>query len=112
MTTAESALWEALRATGLGARARRQHIVLGWIVDFYFPSARLAVEVDGDAHDAQVDEDARRAAALGARGITVIRVTNDEVLARIDEVLVRIDEVLSSALRARHVEAVDHPGRR
>lgn len=112
MTAAESILWETLRAGGLGVRVRRQHIVLGWIVDFYFPCARLAIELDGDVHDLQADEDARRSAALGASGISVIRVTNDDVFWRLDEVLTRIENALSPFLRARHLEAVDHPRRR
>ena len=60
MTPAERCLWRGLRRTALGVRARPQHVIRGWIVDFYIAAWRLVIEVDGDVHDLQVDEDARR----------------------------------------------------
>jgi len=54
-------------------------VLLGWIVDFYLPAAMLVIEVDGDIHDLQVDEDERRTEALRSEGLKVLRVSNDEV---------------------------------
>ena len=51
MTFAETLLWAELRARRLaGLRFRRQHPVLGYIIDFYCHELRLAIEVDGDSH--------------------------------------------------------------
>lgn len=79
MTPAEKMLWEELRANKLGVHFRRQQIVEGFIVDFYCHKASLVIEVDGDIHDLQREEDARREKALSALGLRVIRFRNDEV---------------------------------
>ncbi|HTT85199.1 MAG TPA: endonuclease domain-containing protein [Rhizomicrobium sp.] len=51
MTLPEVLLWNALRGGQLqNLRFRRQHPVGPYILDFYCPSARLAVEVDGAVH--------------------------------------------------------------
>jgi len=96
MTPAEHRLWEAVRRSALGVRARPQHVIRGWIVDFYVPAKRLVIEVDGDVHDGQVDDDARRTEALHAEGLVVVRVRNDEVLGALAEVLERIRAVMAS----------------
>ena len=33
-----------------GDKFRRQYSVAAYVVDFYCPTARLAIEVDGDSH--------------------------------------------------------------
>ncbi len=83
MTLPEVVLWQALRGRRLkGLRFRRQHPVGQYILDFYCPSARLAVEVDGMAHDfvEQAVHDARRDAWLSERGVRVLRFQARDVL--------------------------------
>jgi len=63
-TRSEALLWAQLRRGKLGVRFRRQHPMLGFIVDFYCASARLVVEVDGGVHDSY--EARRRDAARDA----------------------------------------------
>ena len=87
-------LWQELRKGQLARmRFRRQHPVGPYILDFYFPAARLAVEVDGAAHDAaaQVRHDERRQAWLKERRITVLRFRASDVLR---------DETLEGVLQA------------
>ena len=79
MTGAEQRLWAHLRRRALGCRVRRQHVVLGWITDFFVPAARLVIEVDGDIHDGHVEEDRLRTEALEAAGLRVIRFRNEQV---------------------------------
>ena len=57
----------------LGVRFRRQVVVRGFIVDFFAPSARLVVEVDGAHHARQRGADKRRDRALEAAGLRVLR---------------------------------------
>ena len=97
MTPTERRLWAALRRDALGCRVRPQHVIRGWIVDFYIASARLVIEVDGDVHDLQLDEDERRTAALGAEGLRVIRFRNEEVLDALPWVIARIVDALTSS---------------
>ena len=66
MTPAEKILWNELRANKLGVHFRRHQIIQGFIVDFYCHKAALVIEVDGDIHDLQQEEDARRERALSA----------------------------------------------
>ena len=77
-TDAERALWRELRATRLGVRFRRQHVVVGYIADFYCASAKLVVEVDGGVHEATRARDDERTRALEALGVYVVRFTNEQ----------------------------------
>jgi very-short-patch-repair endonuclease len=91
MTPEETLLWEHLRRHNLnGLHIRRQHVLCGFIVDFYCHSARLIIEIDGAIHQQQREADAERDAILVASGCRIIRITNDEVHANIDTVLKRI----------------------
>ena len=65
----------------LGLKFRRQHVLHGFIVDFYCISERLVVELEGDVHDASDRRayDDARAAFLEAAGYRVIRIRNRNV---------------------------------
>jgi very-short-patch-repair endonuclease len=74
LTGSEAQLWEALRGERLGIRFRRQVVLLDrYIVDFYAPSLRLVVEVDGGYHRLRTTADARRDRELRRAGYTVVR---------------------------------------
>jgi len=48
MTPAEAKLWTYLKGKQLeGKKFRRQHSVSRYILDFYCPSSKLAIELDG-----------------------------------------------------------------
>lgn len=84
-TPAEAALERLLNQLGDGAlrgEFKREWPIEGWFLDFYFPSIRLAIEVDGGYHRAQTQwrEDQLKAAALQVLGITLLRLSNREVL--------------------------------
>ena len=90
LTPAEAALWNALKNRQLdGRRFRRQASVGPYILDFYCPAERLAIELDGAAHDHALAQahDARRDAWLAAQGIRTLRFVNDELRHNMDGVL-------------------------
>jgi very-short-patch-repair endonuclease len=90
-TQAEAALWRVLRHRGLqGWRFRRQHVVAGYIVDFYCFELGLAIEVDGGVHDERRSDDERRDVDLAALGLHVIRIPNADVLGSLDGVIQRL----------------------
>ena len=62
------------------------------ISDFYCPECKLIVEIDGDIHDFQVEEDAQRTKEIESFGYRVIRFRNEEVLSNIETVLIKILE--------------------
>jgi very-short-patch-repair endonuclease len=83
-TPAEAALECILNQLGDGVLSgtfKREHRVGNWLVDFYFPAIRLAIEVDGGYHRAQSRwrKDLRKTADLKTQGITVLRLTNAQV---------------------------------
>jgi very-short-patch-repair endonuclease len=77
-TRSEQTLWQQLRRCGAGIKFRRQHLLFGWIVDFFAPALGLAVECDGPVHDRERDQ--HRDAELSRLGVTTIRLENQEVL--------------------------------
>src|SRR5262249_28475367 len=97
MTLPEVVLWQGLRQGRLaGLRFRRQHPIGPYVLDFYCAAARLAIEVDGAAHDglAQVQHDERRDAWLAQRGVKVLRFLAKDVLKddRLEGVLLTIED--------------------
>ena len=94
MTPAEKLLWQEIRANKLGVRFRRQQVIQGFIVDFYCHQAGLVIEVDGDIHDLQKEEDERREKGLSALGLKIVRFRNDEVMRNLSAVVGRIRETV------------------
>lgn len=93
LTPAEARLWAYLQRAQLeGRKFRRQHSVGGYILDFYCPSERLAVELDGAAHDSDMAQqyDRERDRFLRHCGILVLRFENKWVFQQPDAVLAEI----------------------
>ena len=80
----EKLLWVRLR----GSDVRRQHPIGPYVLDFYCPTASLAIEVDGFAHDTgdRPQRDEVRTAWLNSKGIEVLRISAKDVLADPDAV--------------------------
>lgn len=97
MTPAEKLLWQEVRAKKLGVRFRRQQVIAGFIVDFYCHKAALVVEVDGDVHDLQQEEDERREKVLTEMGLRIVRFGNDEVVKSLSAVVGKIKELISAS---------------
>ena len=91
LTPAEAILWEALRERKLeGLKFRCQHPIGRFIVDFYCPSLKLIIEIDGEIHIQQQNHDQARTDQLQDFGYSVLRFTNDEVINDLPKVLNRI----------------------
>ena len=95
----EVLLWRVLRARPAGLRFRRQHPAGRYVLDFFCPSARLAVEVDGEAHGRgdRPERDALRDAWLAAQGVRVVRVRAVDVLDDLDAVVLHIVSAVPAA---------------
>src|SRR5205823_1936490 len=72
---------ETSRWADRGASFRRQHPAGSYVLDFYCPILRIAVEVDGGGHGhfSGAQRDARRDAWLRDNGVLVLRFWNNEV---------------------------------
>ena len=72
-TRSEEVVWQWLRRKNLGYRFRRQVLLGPYIVDFYCPALKLAIEVDGGSHNGREALDAHRDEHLKALGVSVLR---------------------------------------
>ena len=100
MTAPERILWQQLRAGQTGVKFRRQHGIGPYIVDFYCPSLKLVLEIDGDSHflnEAALTYDKQRTLYLSRLSIDVLRFTNLEVMQNLDGVMAVIMEYVRSS---------------
>ena len=89
-TDAEKAIWTRLRNNQFfGMKFFRQYSIGPYIVDFYCPTMRIAVELDGGQHnqDEKMEHDAHRSEYLKSQGIEVIRFWNNKVMVDMQSVL-------------------------
>ena len=82
-TDAERKLWSILRNRQLnGIKFRRQFSIDNYILDFYTPEHKIAIEADGGQHytDEGLAKDNERAKALEAQGIRILRFCDRDIL--------------------------------
>lgn len=82
MSLPEVLLWQELRRKTGDVRFRRQHPMGRYVLDFYVASLRLAIEIDGAAHDMgdRPERDIARDEWLRGQGIEVVRIPASDVL--------------------------------
>ena len=88
MTLPEIILWQWMRKHPADLRFRHQHPPGPYSPDFYCPSPKLAIEVDGEAHNRgdQPQRDAERDAWVASKGIRTLRVAATDILYNLDAV--------------------------
>jgi len=94
MSPPEVRLWAILRSAPNGIRFRRQHPIGPFVLDFYCPRAKLAIEIDGMAHDMgdRPQRDVSRDRWLSEQGIATMRVPASDVFQRLEIVVEMILE--------------------
>ena len=92
MSLPEVLLWQVLRTRPGGLKFRRQHPSGVYIIDFFCSDARLAIEIDGQAHDfgGRPGRDVMRDAHLAAAGVATMRVRASDVLRDVEAVVAGI----------------------
>ena len=87
-TYCEKIVWHYLRDRRLsGLKFRRQHSIDQFVIDFYCPELKLAIELDGSIHD---EPDKKNMINAGRFGVTFVRITNDEFMSNVNMVLKRL----------------------
>ncbi len=97
-TKAEQLLWRHLQNKQIqGIKFFRQYSIGVYIIDFYSPILKLAIEVDGGQHaeEANKQYDEMRSVYLKEQGIEVTRFWNNEVIQNVRGVLHKIAERLT-----------------
>ena len=108
MSLPEVLLWQRLKGSATGVKFRRQHPVGPYVADFFCRDARLAVEVDGQIHEASEGHDRERDRFFETNGLQVLRVLATDVLADPDAVAASIGAL---AVRPLHQPAAGPPPR-
>ena len=99
MTRQEKKLWyDFLRLYPV--KFYRQRVIESFIVDFYCPSAKLVVELDGSQHyeEEAASYDAWRTSVLESHGLQVIRFSNDSVNTNFRGVCAGIDHAVKEII--------------
>jgi very-short-patch-repair endonuclease len=88
----EVLIWRELRKRPGGYKFRRQHPLGEVVLDFACLERRVAIEIDGVAHERgdRPDRDARRDAWLASRGFAVLRLPAAYVLGNLDGAIAAI----------------------
>jgi len=96
MTFCEKIVWVYLRKKQYGYRFLRQYSVDAFVVDFYCPKLKLAVEIDGSVHNSneQKEHDIERQNYIEKFGISFVRITNNELLGNPNKAFAKIEEAI------------------
>jgi very-short-patch-repair endonuclease len=98
-TEAEKKVWEILRNRKFNNyKFRRQHVIEGFILDFYCPALKLGIEVDGGIHTRRKDYDRLRQDIIESENIIIVRINNQELPKNRKLVLEKIKEKLTPHL--------------
>jgi very-short-patch-repair endonuclease len=99
MTLAEMIVWEKLKGRQVeGCKFRRQYSIGAFVIDFYAPELRLAIEIDGNSHfqDGAQAYDYERQMFLESKGTQFLRFTNQQVYEYLEVVLQIITQTVCS----------------
>ena len=94
MSNAEKLLWEKLRRRQIrNKRFLRQYSVGKYVIDFYCPEIKLAIEADGDTPSSteEIEYDKNRQSEIENFGIRFLRIKNEEIFGNIDNVVLKIE---------------------
>lgn len=94
-TFCEKIIWSAIRKNQIcDERFLRQYSIDQYVIDFYCPNLKLAIEIDGDDHfvsEEKIEYDKKRQRFLESFGIIFIRYTDDEVFGDTNKVIDKIE---------------------
>ena len=101
---AKKIVWLHLRRKQFGYRFLRQYSVDHFVIDFYCPELKLAVEMDGDVHNLpeQKEYDIARQKYLEKFGIKFIRIKNEEFLGNPNKAFSKIEKEISSSVKRQN----------
>ncbi len=92
-TFEEKKVWSHLRNRRYkNLRFRRQHVIEGFVVDFYCHELKLVIEIDGKVHEKQ-DYDELRGLLIEEKGFIVIRISHEDINRDINNLLNKINKM-------------------
>ena len=99
-TDEEKKVWYQI-LKGRIPKFHRQRIIGNYIVDFYCPQLRLAIEIDGYQHfyEENIEYDSKRTEYIESQDIYILRFENTEVNKDIEYVRFIIDNVCDARIK-------------
>jgi len=107
---AEKILWSKLRNKQQVFKFRRQYGVGKYILDFYCPKLKLAVEIDGSTHSTkeEISKDKKREEFIKKFGIEIKRYLNYDIYNNIEGVLVDINNFCYKKISLKKLSEIRH----
>lgn len=96
-TYTEKIVWMYLRNRQMDRyKFRRQYSVDKFVIDFYCPKLKLAIEIDGSVHDepGQKEYDIKRQEHIETFGIKFLRLTNEEIDGNPNKAFLKIENFI------------------
>ena len=80
----------------LGYKFKRQYSIDHFVIDFYCPDLKLAVEVDGESHNnpVQKEYDIKRQKYLEEFNIKFVRIKDEDLLGNPNHALTKIEDAI------------------
>lgn len=100
---AELILWSKLKSRQICAQKFRRQFSIGpYVVDFYCPALKLAIEIDGDSHfqPGEQEKDRNRQRFIESTGIRFLRFRNVEIRENLRGVLEAIHRTIGESNKA------------
>jgi very-short-patch-repair endonuclease len=99
MTPSERLLWSRLRGNWLlGWHFRKQHVIRGFIVDFFCHRANLVVETDGGIHRSRTEVDTIRDDILLSLGLVVLHISNERLEKDLEGAIREIQDICTQRI--------------
>jgi very-short-patch-repair endonuclease len=94
-TKAEKIVWELIRSRKfMNLKFRRQHVIEGFVLDYYCHEQKLGIEIDGGIHLKRKDYDRLRQEVIESEDINIIRITNKEIAKNKRSILDKIKKAI------------------
>ena len=96
-TNAEDLVWRYLRNKQmLGYKFKRQYSVDHFVIDFYCPELKLALELDGESHNnpEKMEYDIQRQKYLEEYNIKFARIKDEELLGNPNKAFMKIEDAI------------------
>ena len=97
MPSPEVYLWNKIKNKQLmDIRFRRQYSIGNFIVDFYSPKLKLAIEIDGYSHfnNKAINHDIKRTKYIESLGINIVRYYNNDIMNNIQGVYMDLENTI------------------
>jgi len=109
LTKGEVILWQHLKGSQLGGfKFRRQQSIQDFVVDFYCPEIKLAIEVDGQTHGFEevFVRDQWRQNIIEKEGVIFKRYTSNDIFNNLDQTL---DDLYQTCIDLQKRNSGNHP---